>query len=844
MRNVIKPKQLNIPEQCTETSTVTMPKTVVCTFATKEFYGSADVLRHTALDVGGADRVTVFTEKDVEPWFAEHPDLRSTKGYGWWSWKPYVILECLRDTQPGDVVVYCDAGIEFVASLEPYVEAVKDITLFRLGEHESIDYRNKNWTKPHALRECPESADVPQLTAAIQVYRHTPATVRFLEEWRALCSRADLIDDTLTETPPGYQAHRWDQSLLTMVAVRWGVPCFRDPSQYGKNDTNTPAVSPDPLINHHRLRLNPVKIAVITPTIGGRFLRRCVRSVQHQTLPNVDHYVVVDGPEHEDRVRQLLSEFQGRKPVKVMVLPENVGANGWNGHKIYGAMPWLVDPRTDFVAFLDDDNEYDPDHLRLLARHVVGAQAAWGYSLRRIVDEDGEDVCPDNCESLGGLCHAVTGPKDRLIDTSCYLINKDLAIAASRHWNYPFRSGPEPDRELSKWLLSNAPHVCVRSHTVKYRAGNTARSVTADFFKKGNEVMGYDFAGKPDLYIFHFWPEATSTFLASRRKTDRSYALDEWHMTLLRGLDSDFNLLDGYACMPLIPPGATVFVSMCMPDHVPWKFLESRPDLWRIGYTNESPNIRHAQQWDPILLRKHFDILLTYWAPLLRDPRVNTIKCPQNAHHLDFDNPLDLLNLKANAGQGKSCAMVLECRPLSGTYEVPNMPVTLTCLDHLRERIVADLDDVTVFGVGWDRACARNPGIKLGHALHRSVDDRSSVDILSGYSFAIIVENCDAEGYVSEKLYDALMAGCVPLYYGNSFFDIPEGVDGLYLDLRKFFGEKVDSAVLRDFLRSLTDDQVEAWKRRVVEHRETVLRLVDTRAVADLVKQAVEARPI
>lgn len=824
-------------------------KVVVCTFATEEYAGSAEVLRHTALHVGGADRVEVFREADVGPWFERHPELRSDRGYGWWSWKPFVIAETMRRTRPGDVVVYCDAAMAFEAPIAPYAEAAADVLLFRLGEHETKDYRNGTWTKPDALADCPASADVPQVNAALQVYRHTPRSIDFLKKWMDRCSKVELMDDMhrVTPAPPEFRQHRHDQSALTTVAFLNDseVMFCGDPTQYGRGDT-LEKVCDTPLVDHHRKRLHPVKIAVITATTGGEFLEECVRSVQAQTIPNVDHYVVVDGPEHEARVRSTVNEFEGRGVVKVVTVPQNVGSGGWNGHRVYGAMPWLVDPRTDFVAFLDDDNRFDPDHLRDLAKAVVGGRVPWGFSLRRIVDAAGRDVCPDNCESLGGICPTVNGPSDRLIDTSCYLVNRELAIAASPNWNHRFRNpaGTEADRELAKWLLSSAPHVCVRSHSLQYRVGSSSRSVTADFFKRGNELMGYDFAAKPDLYVFHFSAEATARFLATRRKRDRSYALDEWQMTLLNGLDASHNLLDGYACAPNIPPGAVVYVSMCMPDSVPWSLLEERRDLWKIGYTLESPNIRHSAQWDPVLLAKHFDVVLTYWTPLLEDPRVRTVRCAHNTHHLDLDDPLDRQNLRTNEGTGRSCAMVLERRDLSGAYQVPNTRTKLRCLDPLRETLVRDLEDVTVFGTGWDSACRRNPGIKLGHALHRSRDPRSSVDILSEFTFALIVENCDAEGYVSEKLYDALMAGCVPLYYGNSFLDIPEGADdGVYLDLKAFFGSgDIDSRKLRDFLGSLTDDRVAAWKRRVADRREAVLRQVDVHSFAGAVRGAIEMR--
>lgn len=852
-----------------------MRRTVVCTFATEAYAGSAEVLRHTALRVGLADEVIVFREADVAPWFAAYPELRGGRGYGWWSWKPWCVLEAMRRSRPGDVVVYCDAAVAFVAPLTAHADAVRHALLFRLGGWQRADYRNRCWTKrdTFAMMECAddEHRDAVQLNAAVQVYRHTPEAVAFVERYRSWCTRREVIDDArVLENYAGFVDHRHDQSILSLLAVGCpDVDVARDPTQHGADDpTDGPGLTPVPcappqLLDHHRARRRPVRVAVVTPTVGGPHLRACVASVQAQDLPNVVHYVVVDGPRFRDGVLGVLREFRGRGEVHVVELPHNVGSGGWNGHRVYGAMPWLVDAK--FVAFLDEDNEFDADHLRHLVREVVATRVPWGHSLRRIVDQDGRDVCPDNCESLGGITHTVCGPGDHLVDTSCFLIDRDLAISVAGAWNVRARdpSGREPDRELTKLLLSTAPaHAAVRRHSVRYRAGSTAASVQASFFERGNAELGYDFAARPDLYVFHFDAAATAALLACRRRADRSYALDEWQMTLLRGLDRaapaaagpghpGFNLLNGYACAPRVPRGAAVYVSMCHPHEVPWDWLRERVDLWRVAYTAESPNIRHAAQWDPERLRACFDVVLTYFQPLLDDGRVRTVFCPHNTHHLDLDDPLDAAQLRSNRGAGRSCCMVLERRDLGGQYSIPNLPgVTLTCLDPLRELVVKDLDDVTVFGQGWDAAAARHPGVKLGHALHRSRDPRHSVDIMQDFTFAVIVENCDAEGYVSEKLFNALMAGAIPLHYGGGVpaaLDVPKGVQrGVYLDVRRLAGASCPpeavSRVLRDFLRGLTDAEVAAWRQRVADLRADVLRRVGTAAFAKCVREALALR--
>ncbi len=503
------------------------------------------------------------------------------------------------------------------------------------------------------------------------------------------------------------------------------------------------------------------------------------------------------------------------------------------------------------MAFLDDDNEYEPDHVRHLARHLVGSGVGWAHSLRKIVRRDGSFVCDDNCESLGGLYRTVCGPGDYLVDTSCYMLERGLAIKCAEAWNVRARDpsgAPEADRALCRALLSSAPHAVVRRHTVRYRLGSQDWSVKERFFLDGNAAFGYDFAAKPDIYVFHLSREATGRYLAGRRHGG-ARALDEWQMTTLDALNERYNLLNGYEVTPNLPPGAAVLVTMCMPHEVPWKLLEERRDLWRVGYTAEGPNIRHAAQWDPELLAKHFDALLTYWKPLLEDPRVPTVFCPHNTHHLRL--PRDEGVLRANeAGDVPSVAMVLERRRgLVGTYAVPNMPkAVLRCLDPLRPAFVKDLDHATVYGVGWDEE-PLGPGVTVGHALHRSRDPNHAVDILKQYSYALIVENCDAEWYASEKIYDALIAGCVPLYYGSlpPALGVPEGPeDGVYLDLRARFGhlpQDAMSGALQEWLDALPPGALAAWKARVAERRAGILAKVGADAFADAVDAALAMRP-
>jgi hypothetical protein len=47
---------------------------------------------------------------------------------------------------------------------------------------------------------------------------------------------------------------------------------------------------------------------------------------------------------------------------------------------------------------------------------------------------------------------------------------------------------------------------------------------------------------------------------------------------------------------PNVPHGALCLVALCQPGELPLDFFASRPDLRRVVYTLESPNVRHAAQ--------------------------------------------------------------------------------------------------------------------------------------------------------------------------------------------------------------------------------------------------------
>ncbi|OOG63060.1 hypothetical protein B0E45_29625 [Sinorhizobium sp. A49] len=105
------------------------------------------------------------------------------------------------------------------------------------------------------------------------------------------------------------------------------------------------------------------------------------------------------------------------------------------------------------------------------------------------------------------------------------------------------------------------------------------------------------------------------------------------------------------------------------------------------------------------------------------------------------------------------------------------------------------LSEFDHYGRGWSQAYKSWRG---------AVDDKQS--IMSGYRFNLCYENARcSRGYITEKIFDALRAGCVPVYWGAP--DIEERIPPeAFVDRRQFPSD----TELLDFIRNINERQ---WQR-------------------------------
>jgi glycosyltransferase involved in cell wall biosynthesis len=219
-----------------------------------------------------------------------------------------------------------------------------------------------------------------------------------------------------------------------------------------------------------------MKVAVVTPTIGAKTLSKCIQSVEAQTYENLTHYVFLDGEEeHGDKI---WNQLQVPSKVKTIRLEENIG-KGWYGHRVYAACGYLVN--ADLICYLDEDNWLEPNHVEKLVERIKKG-VDWAYSLRKIVDKEGNFVAEDNCESLGQW--PIYFNKDAFhIDTSSFMVKADIARKIGQAWYGQWGA----DRNFFNALKQYFPNFsCSREYSLCYRLDGNPNSVNAEFFEKGN----------------------------------------------------------------------------------------------------------------------------------------------------------------------------------------------------------------------------------------------------------------------------------------------------------------------------------------------------------------------
>lgn len=192
----------------------------------------------TAYHFGKANKVIEYSSKDIPQSYKEqHKEIFAYKrGAGLWLWKPYIIHKALSQLNEGDWLFYSDAGVTFINDLHHLTRCASDNNLDIFTVEQPTLCRQ--FTKRECYVKLGLSEHNENQALGLLLLRKSDVSMQFISEWLHLCEDEELLSPKRfypdIEEWQDFYAHREDQSLLSLLRDKWGLPAFRDPSDYGE----------------------------------------------------------------------------------------------------------------------------------------------------------------------------------------------------------------------------------------------------------------------------------------------------------------------------------------------------------------------------------------------------------------------------------------------------------------------------------------------------------------------------------------------------------------------------------------------------------------------------------
>jgi hypothetical protein len=176
--------------------------------------------------------IFVLNERDLSPKFrSDFPQMKKdSRGYGYWCWKPRVILDTLEKMRYGETLLFVDIGChinpartkEFVALFDKCAKSKSGI----LGFQSALKViSTKYWCKGDVLdyfgvrknREILETSDIAGGLIFIQKRENT---IKLVQDWmRVYYDDFHLADDSPSKSPnlSTFRENRHDQTIFTIL---------------------------------------------------------------------------------------------------------------------------------------------------------------------------------------------------------------------------------------------------------------------------------------------------------------------------------------------------------------------------------------------------------------------------------------------------------------------------------------------------------------------------------------------------------------------------------------------------------------------------------------------------
>lgn len=222
------------------------------------YIDAADRLVHEADSLHLFTEIRRYTpEQFPRDFLTQHADFisKNPRGYGYWVWKPYLILQEMNRLNDGDILLYLDCGCELrPGAREKLMECIPHVKRDKLLCAKPTLFPETMWTKMDLIDRMGmrDHYFTYQLEGGILLFLVCHEMKTFLKEWYTLCCTYANIDDSPSRIPnmAWFVEHRHDQSVFSLLAKKYTVSSHPlcTAIHYARNKTGVSTYREDSLI--------------------------------------------------------------------------------------------------------------------------------------------------------------------------------------------------------------------------------------------------------------------------------------------------------------------------------------------------------------------------------------------------------------------------------------------------------------------------------------------------------------------------------------------------------------------------------------------------------------------
>lgn len=236
----------------------------VITYSDKRMTIAALKCAQSAMKYGASD-IRIFGPDNLTETFKElaSPTINEERGAGLYIWKPFIIWQQMLEMKDGEILIYSDAGQEFVSDIKPVVDCMDEDIMFFSNGWPHIDWCkadvfhliNPGWF-PNAAEKY---KDQKQVQASLIFFKVNQKTKDFVKDWMLFLLMPGVGDNSpsVISNYPTFQETRWDQSVLCCLQIRHSYRLHWFPTLTNMHQIDaSPGDRYKAIIDHHRKRNN------------------------------------------------------------------------------------------------------------------------------------------------------------------------------------------------------------------------------------------------------------------------------------------------------------------------------------------------------------------------------------------------------------------------------------------------------------------------------------------------------------------------------------------------------------------------------------------------------------